>query len=460
MPATSPAPPPPAADAPLSTSPTKTAPSSSEVEQVVTPWEVKAEKGVDYERLIRDFGCQPISEELLERFVRVTGCKEPHHFLRRGVFFSHRDLDGMLDAYEAGKPVFLYTGRGPSSEAMHLGHLVPFQFTAWLQKVLGAVLVVQMTDDEKFLFKDGLSLREANRLAHANAKDILACGFDQDRTFIFSNLEYMSTPFYRMILEIQNKVSFSKVRSTFGFSPSDSIGRIAFPATQAAPSFAATFPHIFGDDEEACRKIFCLIPCAIDQDPYFRVTREVAPQLGLLKPSLIHSRFFPALQGFQTKMSASAANTAIYLTDSPKEIRKKIMKHAYSGGCTDIDQHRAQGANLDVDVSYHYLTFFLEDDKRLAEIADAYSSGRMLTGEIKEILIETLVELVQGHQTRRAQVTDELVNEFMRVRPLNTSRPGSEPTAVPASQLVGADAPAETKADSAGAAAAKRVDMV
>ena len=40
----------------------------------------------------------------------------------------------------------------------------------------------------------------------------------------------------------------------------------------------------------------CLIPCAIDQDPYFRMTRDVAPRLKFHKPSLIMSRFFPALQ--------------------------------------------------------------------------------------------------------------------------------------------------------------------
>ena len=47
-----------------------------------------------------------------------------------------------------------------------------------------------MTDDEKFLWKD-LELEEAHRLAHENAKDIIACGFDQKKTFIFSNLDYM-----------------------------------------------------------------------------------------------------------------------------------------------------------------------------------------------------------------------------------------------------------------------------
>lgn len=48
------------------------------------------------------------------------------------------------------------------------------------------------------------------------------------------------------------------------------------------------------------------------------------------------------------------------------------------------------GADLSVDVSYEWLTFFLESDERLAEIARAYGSGAMLTGEVKKELIATL----------------------------------------------------------------------
>lgn len=61
----------------------------------------------------------------------------------------------------------------------------------WLQDTFDVPLVIQMTDDEKFLWKD-LKLDECNRLAHENAKDIIACGFDKNKTFIFSDIEYIS----------------------------------------------------------------------------------------------------------------------------------------------------------------------------------------------------------------------------------------------------------------------------
>lgn len=70
---------------------------------------------------------------------------------------------------------------------------------------------------------------------------------------------------------------------------------------------------------------------AIDQDPYFRMTRDVAVRMGLPKPALIHSRFIPALQGYKTKMSGSVESSSIYVSDSPKEIADKINKFAFSG---------------------------------------------------------------------------------------------------------------------------------
>lgn len=47
-------------------------------------------------------------------------------------------------------------------------------------------LIIQMTDDEKYLWKD-LSLEEAEKLSVENSKDIIACGFDIEKTYIFSD---------------------------------------------------------------------------------------------------------------------------------------------------------------------------------------------------------------------------------------------------------------------------------
>ncbi|KAG3111608.1 Tryptophan--tRNA ligase, cytoplasmic [Phytophthora idaei] len=379
--------------------------------QVVTPWDVEAEDGVDYDKLVEQFGSTKIPPEMVERMERLTGHKA-HRYLRRGYFFSHRDLDVILDAYEKGEKFFLYTGRGPSSGSLHMGHLIPFTFTAWLQKVFDVPLVIQLTNDEKFLFKDQ-TLEESEVMAWENAKDIIACGFDVKKTFIFANTDYIKE-MYPQILKVQKCVTYNQVRGIFGFTGSDNIGKSAFPAVQAVPSFSETFPVVLGGR----KGLRCLIPHAIDQDPYFRMTRDVAPRIGYLKPASMHSKFFPALQGSTTKMSASKASTTIYISDSPEDIANKIKKYAFSGGGETKADHEKYGANLEADIPYQYLSFMLEDDEELERIGQEYGAGRMMSGEVKQKLIDVMAEYTLDFQKRRAAITDNLVSEFMSVRPL------------------------------------------
>lgn len=386
---------------------------AEEDDLVVNPWQVSAEGGkIDYDKLIDRFGCQRLEQSLVQRVERLTSLPA-HVFLRRGVFFAHRDFNLILDAYERGEKFFLYTGRGPSSEALHLGHLVPFMFTKYLQDAFKVPLVIQLTDDEKCMWKN-LTVEESKRLARENAKDIIACGFDITRTFIFSDFSYLGGAFYENVVRVEKCVTFNKAVGIFGFTGEDHIGKISFPPIQAVPSFSSSFPHLFSSNDN----LRCLIPCAIDQDPYFRMTRDVAPRIGYQKPALIESSFFPALQGETGKMSASDPNSAIYVTDSAKDISNKVKKYAFSGGQDSIDNHRKYGANLEVDIPVKYLGFFLEDDSELEHIRTEYGAGRMLTDEVKNCLIEVLTGLVERHRRARAQVTDEMVDAFMAVRPL------------------------------------------
>ena len=51
---------------------------------------------------------------------------------------------------------------------------------------------------------------------------------------------------------------------------------------------------------------------------------------------------------------------------------------------------RQFGADVSVDVSCEWLSFFLESDERLEQILKDYGSGAMLTGEVKKELIAVL----------------------------------------------------------------------
>lgn len=386
-------------------------------EAVVTPWTVEGD--VNYDKLIREFGCHAIDEALLERMERLTG-KKPHRFLRRGIFFSHRDMHLILDAYEKGEPFYLYTGRGPSSESMHMGHLIPFMFTKWLQETFQVPLVIQLTDDEKFYFKD-LTMEEIDKMTQENLKDVLAFGFDPNLTFVFRDFEYVGQ-MYRIIARIEKAYTASQVRGAFGFKMEDNCGRWMFPAIQAAPSFSAAFPHIFPVQKG---NVFCLIPQAIDQDPYFRLTRDVAPRLGFLKPAVIHSKFFPGLSGSKGKMSSSVG-AAIFLTDTPKMIKDKIKKNAFSGGGADKKEQFVLGGNTNVDVPMQWLRFFLEDDAELTRLQRQYMLGRIMSSDVKDVLIQTLTQIVTGHQEARKKVTDDDVKLFSGLRVMGPAKAYAE----------------------------------
>ena len=362
-------------------------------EFVVTPWHVEGD--IDYDKLIKQFGTQKISNNLLLKLQKVTG--EDHFMLRRGVFFSHRDLNLILENYEKGKDFFLYTGRGPSGHT-HIGHLVPWVFAKWLQDKFNVNMYFQLTDDEKFFAKQDLSLDQTTNFAFENALDFIALGFKPEKTKIIVNTKNIKT-LYPIAAQVAKKINFSNTKAVFGFTNDTNVGMIFYTSLQSAPCFI--------EDKQV------LIPLGVDQDPHFRITRDIAPKINKIKPSLIHNIMIPSLLGPGGKMSASDEKNTIYTTDSPEVVKKKINKYAFSGGQPDIDEHRKIGGNPDIDVSYQYLRIFFEpDDNKLKKIYDDYKSGKMLTGELKSILIEKINEFLSVHQQKREEARKN-IDEYL-----------------------------------------------
>jgi len=365
-------------------------------EMVVTPWEVRGK--VDYERLIREFGTQPITEELLRRIAKHTGGL--HLQLRRKIFFSHRDLDTVLDLYERGTHFVLYTGRGPSGP-VHIGHLVPWIFTRHLQEKFGTRLYFQMTDDEKFVVDDELRLEDTRHFAYENALDLIALGFEPEDTYIIFDVEDIGM-LYDIALEVAKRITFSTAKATFGFQESTNIGWIFWPAIQAVPCFLHT--KLTGENVPA------LIPAAIDQDPYWRITRDVAPKLGYYKPAQIHCRFLPGL-GAGGKMSASEPETSIFTTDPPEAVRRKIW-NAFTGGRPTVAEQRRLGGDPTVCSVFQYFYFLFEDDDdRLAERERMCRAGEILCGECKTELTERVLTFLTEHQRRREKARN-IIHKF------------------------------------------------
>ena len=361
----------------------------------VTPWDVTGE--VDYDRLIKEFGTSLLSQNILSKL------RSPHSLLKRGLYFSHRDFDLWLADAQSGKKVSILTGRGPS-EKMHLGHLIPFLLAKSLQDAYNCNVYIPISEDEKFFVKKTLSFKDAKSFAEDNLLDILALGFRQSRTFVIKDFSYPHL--YPQASQIAKLLTYSEAKAVFGLKPETNLGWTFYPAVQAAHILLPQFI-------EGAHKT--LVPVGIDQDPFIRLTRDIATHssLNFTKPEAIHSKFLPSLKGGAKMSSSDEENSLIYLSDSPEEIKKKINKYAFSGGKDTIEEHRKHGGNPDIDISFQYLKYLFEDDdKKLAKIEKDYRSGKLLSGELKTIAIEKINAFLKEHQVQREKAKKH-VSEFM-----------------------------------------------
>lgn len=112
-------------------------------------------------------------------------------------------MNQVFDVYENKKLFYLYMGWGFFFEVMYVGYFILFIFIKWFQDVFNVFLVIQMMDDEKYLWKD-LILDQVYSYVVENVKDIIVCGFDINKIFIFFDLDYMgmSLGFYKNVVKI------------------------------------------------------------------------------------------------------------------------------------------------------------------------------------------------------------------------------------------------------------------
>ncbi|MHB1471853.1 MAG: tryptophan--tRNA ligase [Thermoplasmataceae archaeon] len=364
-------------------------------EHEITPWNVSDTfQEAQYERVATEFGAKIIDEPLKYEIKELAG--DLHRFIQYGIFFAHRDLDLLLDGYRKGRKFYLYTGRGPSGK-MHLGHLIPFIFTKWLQERFNVDLVIQITDDEKFIFRDS-SREELDRFTRENIVDILSLGFKPEKTHVLIDTKN-SDLLYNYGIQVAKHITASTVKSVFGLKDSDNIGKFFFTSIQSVPAFIVS--AITGHN------VPCLIPYAIDQDPHFKISRDILPKLGYDKPASIISKFIPSLKG-TGKMSSSDENSGIYLDDENRTIKKKLMKYAFSGGRDTMEEQRKFGANPDVDFAFNTYRMLEPDVATASKIYNEYKSGQILSGEMKMIAYEKIVDFFEALNSRRDSVSKNM----------------------------------------------------
>ena len=79
-----------------------------------------------------------------------------------------------------------------------------------------------LTDDEKFFHTPKLTLEDAHRFAMQNAMDIIALGFDIEKTFIFIDTEFVdgasSAGFNKNVRRLGKRTTSNQIKGTFGFT--------------------------------------------------------------------------------------------------------------------------------------------------------------------------------------------------------------------------------------------------
>lgn len=356
----------------------------------VDPWE-DFEIG-DYKEKIEKFGISPISE--------ISDRLPDHKFIRRGIVFGHRDLDVLLDAKEKGDSFSMMTGIMPSGD-FHFGHKSVVDQIMMYQE-MGASVTITAADIESYNTRDVSLERAREAVIEQYLKNYVALGIDLDNIdFYFQSLAG-NNHLVRSKL-FSKYLTQNQVEATYGDS---NPGKISSALMQYADIFRPQFPENGGPKPT-------VVPVGIDQDPHIRLTRDIADKYerqDFVKPSSTYHKFMRGLQG--GKMSSSNPKSYIALTDSVEEAKDKIDS-AKTGGRDTIEEHREKGAIVDEDMVFELLRFHLiEDDERLDEIRREYSSGEMLSGEIKQIAKERIEEFLLEHKTKREEVSDK-VDQFI-----------------------------------------------
>ncbi|MFH1396187.1 MAG: tryptophan--tRNA ligase [archaeon] len=368
------------------------------MQQKVTPWEVKGK--INYDKLIKEFGLKPL-KYLPEKF-------QEHVLFRREIVFAHRDFKQIVDAIDQKKPFAMMTGLMPSGK-FHFGHKLVADQIIFYQK-LGAKVYVAVADIEAYNSRNP-NLKELRETAIKEyLTNYVALGLDLEKCdFYFQSQRSpdgkKANAYYSLANMLSRHVTFNEMKAIYGeLSP----GKMSASLLQAADMLHPQLAEFEG------KPLPVIVPVGADQDPHLRLARDISQRIKVYKFKQLSStyhRFLPGLKG--GKMSSSDETSYIALTDTPKEAELKIKKYAFSGGQATLEEHRKKGGDPEIDVSFQMLKYGLEpDDKKLQKVYDDYKSGKLLSGELKQILIDKIGKFLVEHKKKREKAK-KVVDKFI-----------------------------------------------
>jgi len=330
------------------------------------------------DKLFKEFG--------LEKIPTNHGIK--HRLFEREIIIAQRDLKKILQQISTKQPFLQMTGIAASGK-LHLGHKVDIDLFL-LFKELGALSFFGVCDIDAFCSRPDnkiSSMKQAKENAVDNISHLLALGVEAKDIYIQSKKE---SRYYELAFEVSKRLTENEFKAIYGHvnlgKVSANILQYADILHQQLEEYQGPMPSITG--------------IGLDQDPHARATRDIAKRLPyhFVTPSFIYFKHQRGLQEGK-KMSSSEPDTAIFLSDTQEEVKRKINK-AFSGGRNSLEEHKRLGGIPEIDRAFEILNYHHSDSGFVKKVYDDYKSGKMTTGELKQITLEFLISFLSEHQAK------------------------------------------------------------
>lgn len=214
-------------------------------------------------------------------------------------------------------------------------------------------------------------------------------GFDVNKTKFIIHSKFSDV--YRFGVQFGNLVGNNQITSLFGEESVNTPSKMFYRGALQLASILMLQTEQFGGIKHT------LVPVSVDQHPYILLARDVAKQVGFTPSSEIVIQ--PLLGGKNPliKMSSSDPQSAIFITDTSDVIKNKINK-SYTGSLSTLEGHRRYGAIPNIYPVFQILRYHHDDTKYVQDIESKYSSGKLLTSDLKKIVIDFTTEMLQKLQ--------------------------------------------------------------
>ena len=404
----------------------------------LTPWEV--EGIVDYSKLIKDFGIEEFSKV-------IDKISDPHHLMKRGVIFGHRDYERIINAMNSKSEFIVMSGFMPSGYP-HLGHKMTMDEIIW-HNDKGGYAFVAIADMEAHAVR-GLSWNKTKEIGMEYIKALIALGLKKNSLIYFQSANQSVKDLAYILAE---EVNWSELKAIYGFNSETTLAKMFSTSIQSADILAPQLSQFKGPKPT-------VVPVGADQDPHIRLTRDLSYRVNVfslervdevvrirsrkgrdyldkieemlefkykrydehidvyedfekveklvrdvelsiggyafIPPSSTYHKFITGLTG--GKMSSSKPESFISLLDDPKEARKKVMRALTGGRATAEEQKRYGGIPERCAVFELYMIHLIKNDDELDEIEERCRSGKILCGECKRMagdMIENFLKELQ-----------------------------------------------------------------